>query len=116
MSLSVFPVLLQSFCLRAGLFGEAAGWRALWRVLLFLPSLTDNSFETNQTLNKKKQVICLSCSWMQTRAEEIVLFRNSSLHQPPYLHVYHLLALSLEGQEGGNQAEKGTREERRAEH
>lgn len=53
--------------------------------------LTDNSFETNQILNKQKQVICLSgCSCIQTRTRKNCALQNvstypvltGSLHQP----------------------------------
>lgn len=80
MRLSVFLFLLGSFCLRAGLFrGEGRAGRLCGGSYSFHLLLTDSSFETNQILNKKKQVICLaSCSEIQTRSIKNCLSRNVS--------------------------------------
>ena len=80
MWLSVFLFLLGSFCLRAGLFeGEGRAGRLCGGSYSFHLLLTDSSFETNQILNKKKQVICLpSCSEIQTRSIKNCLPYNVS--------------------------------------
>jgi hypothetical protein len=100
-----FPAVLRLLSL-AGELGQ----RALWRVLLFPPFPHDDSFETNQTVNKKKQVICLSnCSWMQTRTRRNCPSRKNSLHQPSSTHTTS--RLGLEGWEGGSKARKSIRAE-----
>lgn len=80
MRLSVFLFLLGSFCLRAGLFeGEGRAGRLCGGSYSFHFLLIDSSFETNQILNKKKQVICLaSCSEIQTRSIKSCLSHNVS--------------------------------------
>lgn len=50
--LSVLLILLGSFCLRARLFGKAGGLRGGSYSSHLV--LSDNSFKTNQILNKKK--------------------------------------------------------------
>lgn len=61
------------------IWGEGRAGRLCGGSYSFHFLLIDSSFETNQILNKKKQVICLaSCSEIQTRSIKSCLSHNVS--------------------------------------